>query len=59
MSAFLLYKESLRSIGITIVKKPHTGEWRVNFLNGKEATAYYSNDLEDAYKTGLMMSKEV
>jgi hypothetical protein len=32
-------------------------EYRVNFRNGREATAYYTNDLQDALDTGQAMAK--
>lgn len=32
------------------------GEYRVNFRAGREATAYYTNDLEDALATGIAMA---
>ncbi len=31
------------------------GEYRVNFKNGKEASAYYTNALDDAVLTGVYM----
>jgi len=40
---------------ITIAKKD-TGEYRVNFRGGKEETAYYTDDLQDALDTGVVMS---
>lgn len=33
------------------------GEYRVNFYNGTEATAYYTDDLDDALTTGLAMAR--
>ena len=33
------------------------GEYRVNFLNGKEASAYYTTDLTDAVGTAILMSR--
>lgn len=46
----------LRAIGISLRHIVDTGEYRVNFKNGEEATAYYSPDLEDAIATGHMMA---
>ncbi len=47
-------KASLSLHGIAIRKQD--GEYRVNFiLGGNETTAYYTNDIEDALKTGLAM----
>lgn len=34
------------------------GEFRVNYAGGIEASAYYTNDLWDAVKTGLAMRAE-
>lgn len=31
------------------------GEYRVNYRGGKEATAYYTNDLQDAFDTAMRM----
>lgn len=48
-------RDALRLRGITL---RHTdGEYRVNFKNGDEATAYYTNDLDDAVATGLAMAQ--
>lgn len=33
------------------------GEYIVNFKGGKEATAYYTDDLDDAVATGIHMSE--
>lgn len=49
-------KSQLASKGITIVKRED--EFIVNFKGGREATAYYTDDLEDALQTGLQMAKE-
>jgi len=32
------------------------GEYRVNFRNGTEDSAYYTNDLQDAVDTGRSMA---
>jgi hypothetical protein len=42
-----------RSIGMTLRKVDD--EFIVNFRNGKEATAYYTNDIEDAVATARAM----
>lgn len=34
------------------------GEYRVNYRGGKEATAYYTNDLQDAFDTAMRMHEE-
>ena len=46
----------LRPRGVTIAKKD-TGEYRVNLVNGKEATASYSDDIVDSVATGLAMAQ--
>lgn len=48
--------KELSEIGISLKHLPDTGEYRVNFKDGKEATAYYATDLEDAIATGHMMA---
>ena len=49
-------KRFLSSIGISIIKTDY-GEYRVNFKRGNEATAYYTDDLQDAVGTGKQMIK--
>lgn len=34
------------------------GEIRVNYINGREATAYYTNDRQDALNTAIAMREE-
>ena len=34
-----------------------SGDYRVNFRDGNETTAYYTNDLEDAVKTAVEMAR--
>ena len=48
-------KLTLRQLGMSINKNQY-GEYRVNFLGGDEATAYYTNDLNDAVMTGKHMA---
>lgn len=43
---------------INVVLIHNDGEYRVNFKGGKEATAYYTNDLSDAVGTGFAMVKQ-
>lgn len=50
----LQVRETLWPLGLRISK--WDGEYRVNFVRGDEATAYYTNDLEDALWTGLQMA---
>ena len=47
----------LRQYGITF--RCRDGEYRVNYLNGREETAYYTNDIEDAVSTGTVMAREL
>ena len=35
-----------------------SGAYRVNFRDGNETTAYYTNDLEDAVKTAVEMARK-
>ena len=42
-----------RTLGCSLRRKD--GEYRVNFLHGDEATAYYTDDLEDALGTARLM----
>jgi hypothetical protein len=50
-------KTELKALGLTITKTDH-GEFRVNFIGGKEATAYYATDLDDAMITGKHMAQK-
>ena len=47
----------LRAAGMTIRVTPD-GQYRVNFLGGRESTAFYTLDLDDALETGLAMASE-
>lgn len=47
-------KVILSEIGMGITKRDD--EYRVNFKNGTENTAYYTNDLQDALETGMKMA---
>lgn len=51
-------KVELRSLGMTI-NKNQFDEYRVNFSGpeGTEANAYYTNDLDDAVKSGRAMAE--
>lgn len=46
-------KDLLSMHGIALKKKD--GEHRVNHYRGKEDTAYYTDDLQDALTTGIKM----
>lgn len=50
-------KEALKLVGVTIAYMDFGEEYRVNLAGGREATAYYTSDLEDAYRTGLAMAE--
>ena len=56
MSTFERAQLYLRQWNITLTRRE--GEYRVNFKGGAEATAYYTNDLEDAIQTGRTMSRQ-
>jgi hypothetical protein len=47
----------LRATGMTIRVTPD-GQYRVNVLGGRESTAFYTLDLDDALETGLAMAAE-
>lgn len=49
-------KAEMRAIGISLRYLVDTGEYRVNYAGGAEATAYYTNCIEDAVATGHMMA---
>ena len=50
-------KEELKQLGITL-RKTEDGQYRVNYANGTEETAYYADDITDAVTTGKAMSAE-
>jgi hypothetical protein len=45
----------LRANGMVLRRIVETREYRVNFRGGAESTAYYTNDLTDAVRTGILM----
>ena len=49
-------EQELREMGMTITRLANTDEYRVNYKHGREATAYYTDDLMDAALTGYAMS---
>ena len=53
-SRFQEYKDKL-SVTHRMTLRKHDREYRVNFVGGSEATAYYTNDLEDAFATAIDM----
>jgi len=50
-------KAVLTPLGIEITRTEYD-EYRVNFKGGKEATAYYTDDIDDAIGTGKAMAAE-
>jgi hypothetical protein len=53
MSAF----KDLAEKGIHVKKTGYGTEHRVNYKNGREETAYYASDKDDARDTGHHMAK--
>jgi hypothetical protein len=51
-----IVRAQLWARGLTI--RHDDGEYRVNKRNGREATAYYTNDLHDALTTGILMANK-
>lgn len=47
---------TIRSMGLTCARTPF-GEFRVNFPNGSDETAYYTCDAVDAIDTARIMSR--
>ena len=50
-------KSIARHLGLTL-RKVRSGDYRVNFRDGNETTAYYTDDLEDAVNVGLAMVRK-
>ena len=50
-------KSIARHLGLTL-RLLRSGKYRVNFRDGNETTAYYTDDLEDAVNTALEMAHE-
>ena len=46
--------DELRAHGVLITNC--AGEWRVNFRDGTDATAYVTNDLQDAFEHGRKLA---
>jgi len=49
-------KSIARHLGL-ILRKVRSGAYRVNFCDGNETTAYYTDDLEDAVNTAVEMTR--
>jgi hypothetical protein len=50
-------KSIARHLGLTL-RQVRSGDFRVNFPDGNETTAYYTNDLEDAVNTAVEMARK-
>lgn len=48
--------DELKALGLTLQTAP--GEYRVNFRNGTEATAYQTDDLQTALQRGREMARQ-
>lgn len=49
-------RQLVQMLGLTCRYNPNLREFRVNFKNGAEATAYYTPDRDDALQTARAMS---
>ena len=50
-------KSVARHLGLTL-RTMRSGDYRVNFRDGNETTAYYTEDLEDAVSAALEMARK-
>jgi hypothetical protein len=50
-------KSIARHLRITL-RKMRSGDYRVNFRDGSETTAYYTGNLEDAVKAAVEMARK-
>ena len=50
-------KSIARHLGLTL-RHVRSGDYRVNFRDGNDTTAYYTNDLEDAVNTAVEMARK-
>jgi hypothetical protein len=50
-------KSIARHLGLTL-RKLRSGDYRVNFREGNETTAYYTDNLEVAVNTGAEMIRK-
>jgi hypothetical protein len=48
-------EQAIRALGLAVTKV--NGKWRINYRGGKEATAYYTTDDDDAL--GMARAMEV
>ena len=49
-------KSIARHLGLTL-REVCSGDYRVNFRDGTETTAYYTDDLEDAVSAAVEMAR--
>ena len=50
-------KSIARHLGLTL-RKVRSGDYRVNFRDGDETTAYYTDNLEDAINSAVEMARK-
>jgi len=50
-------KSIARHLGLTL-RKVRSGDYRVNFRDGNEMTAYYTDNLEDAVNAAVEMARK-
>ena len=50
-------KSITRHLRLTL-RKVRSGDYRVNFRDGNETSAYYTNDLEEAINTAVEMARK-
>ena len=50
-------KSIARHLGLTL-RKVRSGNYRVNFRDGDETTAHYTDNLEDAVNTAVEMARK-
>ena len=50
-------KSIARHLGLTL-RKVRSGDYRVNFRDGTEMTAYYTESLENAVNTAVEMARK-
>jgi L-ribulose-5-phosphate 3-epimerase UlaE len=50
-------KSIARHLGLTL-RTVRSGDYRVNFRDGNETTAYYTDSLEDAVNTAVEMARK-
>jgi len=48
-------RKAIQKLGLTARRRG--GEWRINYRNGQEETAYYTNDSADALGTAREMAR--